>query len=112
MKLKLRWWILIGMAIGALLGAAVHASYSPEVVQASAAYKAFDGIGGIFLKLLKMVVVPLVFFSLISGMLGMGDLGRFGRIGAKTFAPGEANETSFGAEAVGNLAVSKYRLWQ
>jgi Na+/H+-dicarboxylate symporter len=63
----------------------VHSVYSPEVVESTAVYRAFDGFATIFLKLLKMIVVPLVFFSLVTGMLGMGDLAKLGRIGIKTF---------------------------
>lgn len=84
-RIKLHWWIFIGMVVGALLGAIVNEIHSPEVVQSTAIYRAFDGVATIFLKLLKMIVIPLVFFSLVTGMLGMGDLARLGRIGIKTF---------------------------
>jgi Na+/H+-dicarboxylate symporter len=84
-RIKLHWWIFIGMMVGALLGAIVNEIHSPEVVQSTAIYRAFDGVATIFLKLLKMIVIPLVFFSLVTGMLGMGDLARLGRIGIKTF---------------------------
>jgi proton glutamate symport protein len=85
-KIKLHWWILLGMVVGATAGALLHYVYPDELVRATAAYHAFDGLASIFLKLLRMIVVPLVFFSLITGMLGMGDLSRFGRLGLKTFA--------------------------
>ena len=85
LKGKLHWWILGGMAFGALLGAAMHSQHSPEEVTSTAVYYALDGIADIFLKLLKMIVIPLVFFSLISGMLGIGDVSRLGRMGTKTF---------------------------
>jgi proton glutamate symport protein len=96
-NLKLHWWILIGMAAGALIGVATHYSHGlsgleePELSQAIQAleatglYQALVGISTIFLKLLKMIVIPLVFFSLISGMLGMGNLTRLGRLGIRTF---------------------------
>jgi Na+/H+-dicarboxylate symporter len=84
-KLKLHWWILIGMGIGALLGAVVHAIYPVEVVRETAVYQVFDAVASMFLNLLKMIVVPLVFFSLLAGMLGMGDLAGLGRMGVKTF---------------------------
>ena len=84
-KSRLHWWILIGMAVGAALGTAVHNAYGPEVAQTTAVYRAFDGIAEIFLKLLKLIVIPLVFFTLLSGMLGLGSLIQLGRLGIKTF---------------------------
>ncbi len=84
-RLGLHWWILMGMSTGVLLGWWVHSSYPAEVVADTAAYRAFDGISTIFLKLLRMVVIPLVFFSLLAGMVGMGDLAQLGRMGLKTF---------------------------
>jgi len=85
-RLKLHWWILIGMLVGAFLGWRVHEVYGPEAAMATGYYRAFDGLSTIFLKLLKMIVVPLVFFSLVTGMLGMGSLAQLGRMGGKTFA--------------------------
>lgn len=84
-KLKLHWWILIGIGIGVLAGSYAHSTYGADVVEQTALYQAFNGIAGIFLNLLKLVVVPLVFFTLISGLLGMGDASRLGRIGGRTF---------------------------
>jgi Na+/H+-dicarboxylate symporter len=83
-KLKLHWWILIGMAIGAILGAIAHARYPMDVVQTTWVYETFDGVARLFLNLLEMIVVPLIFFSLVSGMLSMGDVARLGRLGIKT----------------------------
>jgi Na+/H+-dicarboxylate symporter len=84
-KSRLHWWVLLGMGIGAGIGALAHVAYGPDAVGATAVYQAFDGIASIFLKLLRMIVIPLVFFSLISGMVGMGNLARLGRMGVKTF---------------------------
>jgi Na+/H+-dicarboxylate symporter len=84
-RLKLHWWIFLGMLVGAVAGALVHNIYSPELVEATAIYRAFDGVADIFLKLLKMVVIPLVFFSLLCGVVGIGDLASLGRMGIKTF---------------------------
>lgn len=84
-RIKLHWWIILGMVIGATLGTLVYNTYPTEIVESTAFYQAFDGIAVIFLNLLKMVVIPLVFFSLTSGMLGMGTLARLGRIGIRTF---------------------------
>ncbi|MCZ6669595.1 MAG: dicarboxylate/amino acid:cation symporter [Acidobacteria bacterium] len=84
-RLKLHWWILIGMAVGAAIGTLLHGLYPTDIVQTTSLYHAVDGIATIFLNLLKLIVIPLVFFSLITGMLGMGNLAQLGRIGIKTF---------------------------
>ncbi len=84
-RIRLHWWILIGMAAGVALGGILNYVHGPEAAQATALYQAFDGVSKIFLKLLKLIVVPLVFFSLISGMLGLGNLAQLGRMGIKTF---------------------------
>ena len=84
-RLKLHWWILIGMALGALVGTLLNKVYGPDAAQQLAVYHALDGLANIFLKLLKLIVIPLVFFSLLSGMLGLGDLLQLGRLGLRTF---------------------------
>ncbi|MDH3786774.1 MAG: cation:dicarboxylase symporter family transporter, partial [Acidobacteriota bacterium] len=84
-KLKLHWWILIGIGVGILAGWYANQAYPEEVVKHTFLYQSFDGIARIFLNLLKMVVVPLVFFTLVSGLIGMGDASRLGRIGTRTF---------------------------
>ena len=85
MKLKLHWWILIGMLLGAAAGYSVHQVYGPTAAPDTAWYAAFHGISRIFLNLLKMIVIPLVFFSLLGGLLGMGDITQLGKLGVKTF---------------------------
>ena len=85
-KVKLHWWILLGMGVGAFLGAVTHSMVPAETVEGTVAYQTFDGIAEIFLNLLKMIVVPLVFFSLVNGMQGMGSVARLGRLGVKTFS--------------------------
>ena len=114
-KIKLHWWILLGVLLGVVLGTVVHLAYreearvavlgqgydperlkEPAVVEQVSAqletnlgktsvYQAFDGLADIFLRLLRMIVVPLVFFSLVAGIAGLGDISRLGRIGVKTF---------------------------
>jgi len=85
-RIKLHWWIFIGMIVGAALGWWVHGAYGDELAPSTAAYAAFDGLAEIFLQLLRMVVLPLVFFSLLSGIVGVGDLAHLGRMGTKTLA--------------------------
>lgn len=78
--------ILIGLVLGALLGAVAHDS---AVLQAPTHWFATQiaaPVGQLFLNLLLMLVVPLVFASLVVGVAGIGDLRRLGRVGAKSFA--------------------------
>ncbi len=86
-RIKLHWWILIGIGVGITAGLLTQkfCGNAGIPVEPTTAYKAFDGIATIFMKLLKMIVIPLVFFSLISGMQGMGSLARLGRLGLRTF---------------------------
>jgi len=84
-KLKLHWWILIGIVLGFISGWVVLRTFGAEAATDSAAYQAFDGISKIFLNLLKLIVVPLVFFSLVGGLIAMGDPSRLGRLGLRTF---------------------------
>ena len=86
-RIKLHWWILIGIAAGILAGVWTQwfCGSAGIAVESTAAYAAFNGIATIFLNLLKMIVIPLVFFSLVSGMQGMGNLARLGRLGLRTF---------------------------
>lgn len=77
--------ILIGLVLGALLGALAH---DIEAVQEPARWFAVQlaaPVGQLFLNLLLMLVVPLVFASLVVGVAGIGDLRRLGRVGAKAF---------------------------
>ncbi len=77
--------ILIGLALGALLGAIAH---DVSALQAPARWFALQlaaPIGQLFLNLLLMLVVPLVFSSLVVGVAGIGDLRRLGRVGVKSF---------------------------
>ncbi len=86
-RIKLHWWILIGIGAGILAGWWTQ-SFCRDAgipVEPTAAYAAFDGMSTIFMNLLKMIVIPRVFFSLVSGMQGMGSLARLGRLGLRTF---------------------------
>lgn len=83
-RIRLHWWIILGMLVGATLGAVAYNVYPADVIETTALYQAYDGLATIFLRLLNMIVIPLVVFSLISGMLGMGTVARLGRIGVRT----------------------------
>jgi DAACS family dicarboxylate/amino acid:cation (Na+ or H+) symporter len=103
--------ILIGLAIGAVLGIAAnfYASSTPPPTPAPAtapgqaqasppevrgvtpkqrvdyiAERWAKPIGKVFLRLVIMVVIPLVFSALVLGILELGDIRQLGRVGAKT----------------------------
>lgn len=65
--------ILIGMAVGAALGALLQERVS--VVEPA---------GTLFIRLLVFAAVPLVFFNLLAGLTSLTDLATFGRLAAKT----------------------------
>ena len=81
--------ILIGLAIGAVAGAAtlVIGEWSPAVLEAarSVSTRFFDPLGQIFLRLLFFVVIPLVFASLTAGVAQLGELSKLGPLAARTF---------------------------
>ncbi|MET3728339.1 proton glutamate symport protein [Fictibacillus halophilus] len=75
-KISLAWQILIGLAVGILIGALF---YGNETVQGY-----LQPIGDIFIRLIKMIVVPIVVSSLIVGVASVGDIKQLGRLGGKT----------------------------
>jgi Na+/H+-dicarboxylate symporter len=82
MARKLTLYIMIGLILGILVGAVMHATMSPEAI--TEASKWFKMITDIFLRLIKMIVGPLVFATLVAGIVHMGDSASLGRVGAKT----------------------------
>ena len=82
MAKRLTYYILAGLVLGILVGAAMHATMTPDAV--AEANKFFKMITDIFLRLIKMIVAPLVFATLVAGIVHMGDTASLGRIGAKT----------------------------
>ncbi len=74
--------ILIGMILGAAVGAVLNATLSVEDAKQAADY--FSLITDIFLRLIRMIIAPLVLSTLISGIAHLGDTSAVGRIGAKT----------------------------
>ena len=81
-RLPLHTRILIGLVIGAVLGAA--ANYFHEQLPLDRILTVTDVVGRIFLRLVFMVVLPLVVSALALGVLELGDLRRLGRVGART----------------------------
>ena len=78
-KLALHWKILIGMALGVMLGmAAVMIGFGGFVQDW------IKPFGTIFINLLKLIAVPLILVSLIDGISNLTDLSKLSRIGSKT----------------------------
>lgn len=67
--------ILVGMAAGAVLGAA----QGEAVVWV-------EPVGTVFIRLLMMTALPLVFFNLLAGLTSLTDLRTLGRLAGKTVA--------------------------
>lgn len=68
-------WILIAMAIGIVVGAAM----GPEASM-------FKPLGDLFIQLIKMLVVPLVAVSIISGAAALGETRSAGLVGGISIA--------------------------
>ncbi len=88
-KMTLTTKVLIGMALGILVGLVINFS----ALNAEGTFVGdyivnglFFIVGKMFITALKMLVVPLVLFSLISGVLGIGDISALGKVGLKSFA--------------------------
>lgn len=95
-KMSLTVQVLVGMALGIVLGliinltglvaeeggglAEIHAWIKAYIVEGL-----FHVLGTMFINALKMLVVPLVFFSLICGVCGIGNIRILGRVGGKSF---------------------------
>lgn len=79
--------ILLGLAIGAVLGVAANLGLGAQhwLVIGLDHYLA-GPVGQVFLRMLSMVVMPLVFASIALGVASVGDVRRIGRMGAKTIA--------------------------
>ncbi len=80
-RLTLTRQILVGLALGCLLGwwlngrsASTQAAWNPWL----------ELLRDIFLHLIKLMIAPLVFGSVVQGIAGTGDMKKVGRIGAKT----------------------------
>ena len=66
-KLNLTVQIMIGLAIGVILGFIIPKSWTGVI-------KASQTIGTIYMNALKMMIYPLVFCSLVCGIRSMGSV--------------------------------------
>ena len=79
--------IMIGFAVGAILGLSLHAAFgAPPPWLLAFLDAAAEPAGRLFLRLLLVMVVPLVASSLILGVAEMGDAARLGRVALRTLA--------------------------
>ena len=77
-------FILLGLAVGVVVGALIHALCAPGQALAAA-----DGLGlitDVFLRLIRMIIAPLVLSTLVTGIAHMGRGSAVGRIGGRTLA--------------------------
>ncbi len=78
-KLSLTHWILIGMAVGILVGWADNVRPERDFTPV------LKPLSTIFLRMIKSVVAPLIFGTLVMGIAGHGDdLKRIGRLALKS----------------------------
>jgi proton glutamate symport protein len=75
-RLTLTQQILIGLALGVVVGAIVNVDH-PEWAEY------FRPFSQLFLRLIKMIIAPLIFATLVAGIAGAGHLRQVGRIGVR-----------------------------
>ncbi len=82
MDRKLTLYILIGMALGVVVGQVLNQSLPADVIKEQIA-PWFKLLSDIFLNLIKMLVAPLVLSTIVVGIAHMGDSAALGRIGVR-----------------------------
>ena len=86
MAKRLTLYILIGMALGLVVGTVLNQMY-PAGDPALAAWADYlKLLPDVFLKLIKMIIAPLVLATIVAGIAGMGDAAELGRIGTRALA--------------------------
>lgn len=75
--------VLLGLALGAAFGLALHYYVGAEAAS-SVATTLFKPFGDAFVSLIRMLVVPLIFTTLVAGVTAMGDPARLGSLGGRT----------------------------
>ncbi len=85
MDRRLTLYILIGMALGVVVGQALHSTVDPALIKEQVA-PWFKLLSDIFLNLIKMLVAPLVLSTIVVGIAHMGDSSALGRIGTRALA--------------------------
>lgn len=93
-RLPFHMKILIGAALGAILGGAAYLTLADtpsfwreqETLLSDILTYVSGPIGTIFLRLLFMLIAPLMFAALVLGVAEFGDVRQLGRIGLRTLA--------------------------
>jgi proton glutamate symport protein len=75
-RITLTQQILIGLALGIVIGAVVS-EYGPEYANTIRPFSS------LFLRLIKMIIAPLLFASLVAGIAGAGHFKDVGRMGLR-----------------------------
>ena len=87
MAKRLTTYILIGLALGLVVGWVLNANLGGGTPEGDAQLKEIAGyfsiVTTLFLRLIKMIIAPLVVSTLIVGIAHMGDTAALGRVGAK-----------------------------
>ncbi|MEY4269528.1 MAG: hypothetical protein RLZZ58_744 [Pseudomonadota bacterium] len=83
MDRRLTWYILAGMALGVIVGYAVHLGLPADSAWFGHLTKTFKLLSDIFLNLIKLLVAPLVLSTIVVGIAHMGDSAALGRIGTR-----------------------------
>ena len=73
-KISLAWQMMIGLALGVVVGAIVDSQFAQAYLQP---------LGTLFIRLIRMVVVPLVIATIIAGAAGISDTSKLGRVAGK-----------------------------
>jgi Na+/H+-dicarboxylate symporter len=83
MARRLTLFILIGMALGLVVGFVLNQVYPANDPTLIAVADYLKLLPDVFLRLIKMIIAPLVFATIVTGIAGMGDSAALGRIGGK-----------------------------
>ncbi|MFM0012557.1 dicarboxylate/amino acid:cation symporter [Paraburkholderia sediminicola] len=83
MKNRLTFYIVVGMALGVIVGYVCHRTVA-DAAEAKTIAGYFSIITDIFLRLVKMIIAPLVFATLVSGLAGMEGTSDVRRIGFRS----------------------------
>lgn len=87
LKLKLHHRILIGMAIGFVVGVVLHFALNHETTMFTQIVWWLDLLGkDLFIGALKMIIAPLILASIVAGISSLPSAGALGNIGLKTVA--------------------------
>ncbi len=79
--------VLIGLAIGLIVGAIIRYGVGLEPAQAAHIGETYIyPFGKAFVRLIKMLIVPLIATTLVAGVTAMGDPKKLGTLGARTMA--------------------------